>query len=135
MHPNGLETVYAHLSRIKVKAGQVVQSGQTIGLGGSTGHSSGSHLHFEIRYKGHPLNPGSLISFNDQKLHHPSIVIKNTQQRLCAFPANSKLHKVNKGESWYLIAGRYGLSLKELMALNGISRRYVLKPGQEIRIH
>jgi hypothetical protein len=135
MHPNGLETVYAHLSRIKVKPGDVVQSGQTVGLGGNTGHSSGSHLHFEVRYKGHPLNPGAIISFTENKMIHHSIIIKNTKQGLCAFPSNSNLHNVSKGESWLAIAGKYGLSLKELMALNGVARRYYLKAGQQLRIN
>jgi murein DD-endopeptidase MepM/ murein hydrolase activator NlpD len=135
MHPNGLETVYAHLSRIKVKKGDVVRSGQIIGLGGNTGHSSGTHLHFEVRYKGHPLNPGAIISFTNNNLHYPSIVIKHKNLSLCAFPANCKLHKVSKGESWLAIAHKYGLTLKELMALNGIGRRYVLKAGQEVRIN
>jgi murein DD-endopeptidase MepM/ murein hydrolase activator NlpD len=135
MHPNGLETVYAHLSRLKVKAGDIVQSGQVIGLGGNTGNSRGSHLHFEVRYKGHPLNPGAIISFNESKLFHHTIVLKNSKSGLCAFPANRNLHKVSKGESWYIIAHKYGLTMKELMALNGVGRRYYLKVGQQLRIN
>jgi len=50
-HRNGLETLYAHLSKILVKPNDVVISGQVIGKGGNTGRSRGSHLHFEARYK------------------------------------------------------------------------------------
>jgi hypothetical protein len=135
MHPNGLETVYAHLSRLKVKSGDIVQSGQVIGLGGNTGNSRGTHLHFEVRYKGHALNPGAIISFNDNKMLYHTIVLKNSKSGLCAFPANSNLHKVCKGESWLAIANKYGLTLKELMALNGVGRRYYLKVGQQLRIN
>lgn len=134
MHPNGLETVYAHLSKFKVKEGDVVLSGQTIGLGGNTGHSSGSHLHFEVHYLGHALNPGAIISFTEHRLYHQSVTVKNSRRALTAFPSNSNLHKVHKGESWYMIATKYGLSLKELMALNGVGRRYYLKAGQQLRI-
>jgi murein DD-endopeptidase MepM/ murein hydrolase activator NlpD len=135
MHPNGLETVYAHLSKIKVKEGDVVLSGQVIGLGGNTGHSYGSHLHFELRYKGHPLNPAGFISFTEHKLYHHTVTIKNTRNGLAAFPANSSLHTVSRGESWNMIAGKYGLSTKELLALNGVAKRYYLKPGQQLRIN
>ncbi|MBA3665665.1 MAG: peptidoglycan DD-metalloendopeptidase family protein [Bacteroidetes bacterium] len=135
MHPNGLETVYGHLSKIKVKEGDVVLSGQTIGLGGNTGHSYGSHLHFELRYKGYPLNPAGFISFTDHKLIHHTVVIKKSNHLLAAFPSNSSLHTVNRGESWALIAGKYGLSTKELLALNGLAKRYYLKPGQQLRIN
>jgi len=135
MHPNGLETVYAHLSRIKVKEGDIVLSGQTIGLGGNTGHSTGSHLHFELRYKGHAMNPATFISFTDFKLFHHTITVKNSKHSLSAFPSNSNLHTVNRGESWSLIANKYGLSTKELLALNGVMKRYYLKPGQQLRIN
>jgi hypothetical protein len=134
MHPNGLETVYAHLSKIKVNEGDVVLSGQTIGLGGNTGHSQGTHLHFELRYKGHPLNPGAFISFTENKLLHHTITVKKSKDMLAAFPGNCSLHQVSKGESWNLIAGKYGLSTKELLALNGVGKRYFLKPGQHLRI-
>ena len=56
-HYNMSETVYAHLDKILVTPDQEVQAGQVIGLGGNTGRSAGPHLHFELRYKGFPINP------------------------------------------------------------------------------
>ncbi|MFN7911900.1 MAG: peptidoglycan DD-metalloendopeptidase family protein [Bacteroidota bacterium] len=135
MHPNGLETVYAHLHKIKVKEGDVVLSGQIIGLGGNTGHSRGTHLHFEMRYKGHPLNPGAIVSFTNAKTYHHTITIKNSKYGLCAFPSNAYVHTVERGDSWHAIASAYGLSTKQLMELNGISKRYYLKVGQQIRVN
>ncbi len=56
-HGNGFTTLYAHLSRIDVVAGQTVKRGDVVGLEGSTGRSTGPHLHFEIRYNGVHQNP------------------------------------------------------------------------------
>jgi len=56
-HYNMSESVYAHLDKILVSVDQEVNAGQVIGLGGNTGVSSGPHLHFELRYKGFPINP------------------------------------------------------------------------------
>ena len=56
-HGRGLSTVYGHMSRIYMQAGQRVEKGQIIGLVGSTGFSTGPHLHFEIRYNGRPVDP------------------------------------------------------------------------------
>ena len=56
-HEFGFETVYAHQSRIRVKAGQQVSRGEQIGDMGSTGRSTGSHLHYEVRVNGQPVNP------------------------------------------------------------------------------
>lgn len=134
MHPNGLETVYAHLSKFKVKPGQVVLSGQPIGLGGSTGRSSGPHLHFEIRYKGQTLNPETIVSLTESKTLYHEIIIKNGKHGVCAYPGNSFLHTVQKGESWYVIADKYGLSMKQLLAMNGVKRRSYLKVGQTVRV-
>lgn len=63
-HKNNLETLYGHLSKINVKEGQMVSTGQVIGQVGSTGHSTGNHLHYEVRKNGKPTNPGSYLSFN-----------------------------------------------------------------------
>lgn len=60
-HGNGYQTLYAHLSNIYVSAGQRVSRGQTIGQMGSTGRSTGTHLHFEIHFKGIALNPLSIL--------------------------------------------------------------------------
>lgn len=67
-HLNGLETVYAHLSRIQVPLNGFVKSGDIIGLGGNTGRSQGPHLHFEVRYKDFSIDPEWLIDLSGQKL-------------------------------------------------------------------
>ncbi len=56
-HGNGYQTLYAHLSSVNVSCGQSVRQGQLVGLGGSTGNSTGPHLHFEVRLNGGFVNP------------------------------------------------------------------------------
>ena len=65
-HNNGLETIYGHLSRQLVHENQTVRAGQPIGLGGNTGLSTGSHLHFETRLCGVALNPALFFDFRNQ---------------------------------------------------------------------
>lgn len=65
-HPNGLETVYGHMSRHLCKPNQIVQAGDVIGLGGNTGRSTGSHLHFETRFLGQFIDPERLFDFEAQ---------------------------------------------------------------------
>ena len=65
-HPNGLETVYGHMSRHLCKPNQIVRAGDVIGLGGNTGRSTGSHLHFETRFLGQFIDPERLFDFEAQ---------------------------------------------------------------------
>lgn len=63
-HINDLETLYGHLSKIEVKVGQQVTVGDNIGRVGSTGHSTGTHLHYEVRKDGKPINPVKFLTLN-----------------------------------------------------------------------
>ena len=65
-HYNGLETIYGHMSKHLVKPDQEVRAGDPIGLGGNTGRSTGSHLHFETRLCGIALNPALMFDFRNQ---------------------------------------------------------------------
>ena len=76
-HYNGLETYYAHLSRFKVKENDTVVSGELIGLGGNTGHSTGPHLHFEVRFYNSCFSPEKIFNFL-AKTSTPVAVISKT---------------------------------------------------------
>ncbi len=76
-HANGLETFYGHLSKRNVEAGDWVSAGDIIGLGGSTGRSTGPHLHFETRYKGAAFDPSWLIDFETGTLRHRLLRIRS----------------------------------------------------------
>jgi murein DD-endopeptidase MepM/ murein hydrolase activator NlpD len=75
-HDNGLTSRYAHLSKSHVKAGDVVMKGQVIARVGSTGRSTGPHLHFEVRENGIPLNPNKFLSMGNK-----DVVITASQRR------------------------------------------------------
>ena len=68
-HTNDLETVYGHLTRFLVKPGEYVKAGTPIGLAGSTGRSTGPHLHFETRFMGYAINPAAIFDFANQTTH------------------------------------------------------------------
>ena len=65
-HPNGLETLYGHMSKHLVVDDQIVRAGEPIGLGGNTGRSTGSHLHFETRLVGKAIDPALMFDFVNQ---------------------------------------------------------------------
>jgi len=133
-HYNGLETLYAHLHRIKVKAGDIVEAGQLIGLGGSSGRSTGSHLHFEVRFKGKALNPKHLISFNENKLISESVELKKQKHTYLAIPSGVEFHTVERGDYMHKIATRYGITVKELCDLNDMKKGSTLRIGRQVRI-
>jgi murein DD-endopeptidase MepM/ murein hydrolase activator NlpD len=63
-HANGFETRYAHLSAVDVAVGDTVQAGQDVGKVGTTGYSTGPHLHFEVRRDGQTIDPAPLLPLN-----------------------------------------------------------------------
>jgi len=75
-HYNGLETYYGHLSKIRVKVDQKVTAGDLLGLGGSTGRSYNPHLHLEVRYQDHPLDPFSFIDWKTQTISTTVLVLE-----------------------------------------------------------
>jgi murein DD-endopeptidase MepM/ murein hydrolase activator NlpD len=133
-HYNGLETYYAHLHRYKVKVGDQVDAGDIIGLGGSSGKSTGSHLHFEVRYKGVPFNPEHIISFNDEKLIADTIICSKNKYGYTVIPKGTVFYTIKSGDYLYKISGEYGISINKLCYLNGINRNSVLRVGQKLRI-
>lgn len=133
-HYNGLETLYAHLHRLKVKPGDIVEAGQTIGLGGSSGTSSGSHLHFEVRFKGKPLNPKHIMSFKKNRLISDSLQLVKQRYTYAALPVGVEYHTIARGDFMYKIAHRYGITVNELCELNGMRRNSLLRVGRKLRI-
>lgn len=133
-HYNGLETFYAHLHRTKVSAGDQVEAGQVIGLGGNTGRSYGSHLHLEVRFKGIPIDPSRFIDLSSGSLSCEVLVLKKTRWSYAAYPLGTRFHTVQKGDHLYAIAQQYGTSIEALCELNGISKRSVLRAGQQLLV-
>ncbi len=158
-HNNGLETVYAHLSKILVEAGQRIEAGQELGLGGNTGHSFGSHLHFEMRYLGQAIDAEDFVNFENGSLKKNDIVISKTDvinkydlralhnrhqkdlsyahssnKKIKGKGKKSKAYKIRKGDTLDKIARRNHTTVKALCKKNGIKRGKKLKAGQKIKV-
>ncbi len=143
-HDNGLETIYAHLSKQLVKVDEYVKSGQPIGLGGNTGRSSGSHLHFETRLLGQEINPELLFDFPNQDVTGDFYTYYSPRsKRKAALAVRGgktdasdeavRYHKVRSGDNLSKIAKRYGVSVNQLCRMNNIKRTSKLRVGQLIR--
>ena len=140
-HENGLETYYAHMSKRLVHAGQHVRSGQQIGLCGNTGRSYGSHLHFEIRYKGNALNPESVVDCQTHSLKSGTLTLTPQSFRKTGGStasgggtASGGWYRVRQGDTLEKIARRNGTTVKRLCQLNGIKETKILHPGDRLRV-
>ena len=154
-HDNGLETYMGHLSKRTVKAGEWVTAGQVIGEGGSTGRSTGPHLHFEARYYGQSFDPERLIDFNTGMLRRETFLLKRKffdiysrynqnfddeianiedDKREAAELAARQYYKVRSGDTLSGIAVKYGTTVTRICQLNGINRNAILKVGKTLRV-
>ena len=143
-HDNGMETVYGHLSRFLVKPDQRIEAGQPIALGGSTGHSTGPHLHFETRFMGIAINPEAIFDFENQTTHTDTYTFnKNSYSKSRNYAPKSRksssrsygsTHKVRQGETLGGIAARYGTTVAKLQRLNGLGKSTNIRAGKSIRV-
>ena len=154
-HDNGLETYYGHLSERMVEPGQWVEAGQIIGLGGSTGRSTGPHLHFENRYYGQSFDPERLIDFKNGTLSRETFLLKKSffsiysnagqdfddeianeeqDKKEAAEKAAMKYYKIRSGDTLGAIARRNGTTVSNICRLNGIKSTTILQIGRSLRI-
>ena len=163
-HENGLETAYGHLSKLEVKVNDWVSAGDIIGLGGSTGRSSGPHLHFETRYQGYAFDPEWLIDFetgtlrsgvftlnkrylNENSNYFPEtedveeqillaeVEDREAEAKKAAEIAARQFHTVKSGDTLGALAVRYHTTVRQLCAWNNIKSTTTLRIGQRLRVH
>ncbi len=134
-HPNGLETLYAHLNAKLVAENDVVKAGDPIGLGGNTGRSTGPHLHFETRLLGKALNPALFFDFPNQDVTGDTYLYTKPKKKVYDPSDPETYYKVRSGDSLSRIAARKGVSVKQLCKLNGITTQSTLRVGQVLRLY
>ena len=141
-HENGLETIYAHLSKYLCDVNEDVKAGQPIGLGGNTGRSFGSHLHFETRVMGEAINPAFLFDFASQDVTGDTYMFRKQKSdtyftgpgtKNSVASSGSRYYKVRKGDSLSRISSRTGTSVAQLCKINRITKKTTLRPGQLLR--
>lgn len=147
-HYNGLETYYAHCSKLLVAPNQDVEAGDPIGLGGNTGHSTGSHLHFEVRFYDNPIDPELIFDFKEKVVQDnlfvhsgvfqpgssSSVSSSGSSSSSSAVDRDARTYKVRSGDSLWIISNRYGTTVSNLCKLNGLKETDVLQIGQVIRL-
>lgn len=154
-HDNGLETYYGHLAERLVETNQWVEAGQIIGLGGSTGRSTGPHLHFETRYYGRAFDPERLIDFKSGILCRETFLLKKSffnihsnaaqdfddeianeeqDKHEIAEQAARRYHTIRQGDTLSTLAAKYDTTVTNLCRLNGIKPNSIIRYGQKIRV-
>jgi murein DD-endopeptidase MepM/ murein hydrolase activator NlpD len=146
-HANGLETYYAHLNQYIVNTDDIVKAGEIIGYCGTTGHSSGPHLHFETRYMGQSFDPERIFDFKNNTLRDTTFTLKkhyfsiyshegqsDNESKIASTKVAPKhvTYKVKKGDTLSKIAKKHGTTVAKICKLNGISSKKALKVGQKL---
>jgi murein DD-endopeptidase MepM/ murein hydrolase activator NlpD len=133
-HYNGFETLYGHMSAVNVKTGQYVKAGEVIGKGGSTGRSSGPHLHFEVRYEGNAIDAEKVFDFTNHTLRTRVFYLMPEHFNYLKEARKVFYHTVRSGDSLGKISKKYGVSITKICQLNGIRSNTTLKVGRRLRI-
>lgn len=148
-HHNGLETFYAHLSKHLVMPNQDVKAGDPIGLGGNTGRSFGSHLHFEVRFFDAPINPEEVIDFDRKEVKNENLLVHRGLFRPGARPSDEfdsrsvassasgsakKYYRIKSGDTLSSIARKNHTTVSSLCRLNGIRPTSIIQEGKSLRI-
>jgi murein DD-endopeptidase MepM/ murein hydrolase activator NlpD len=142
-HANNIETYYAHLSSFLVKNGDTIRQGQPIGLAGSTGRATTSHLHFEIRENDKAYDPELVFDFDNFQIKESiaNIVLlaelnKDVKKanNVAVNEPGGQHYIVRAGDSLWKIATRYKTSIQTICTLNNLTEQTVLQIGQVIRL-
>ena len=137
-HPNGLETLYAHLSKRLLKVGDQVFPGDIVGLAGNSGRSSAAHLHFEIRYGEVNIDPTTVIDFPHWTLREgvSKFSMKKAiadHRKIQAKLRDNNYYIVKKGDSQGDVANWFNISIESLCRINNLKPGVPLKDGQKLR--
>ena len=137
-HPNGIETLYAHLSKRILKVGDKVFPGDIVGLAGNSGRSSAAHLHFEIRYGEINIDPTTVIDFPHWSLK-PGVSkfsmkkARNEHRKIQAQLRDNNYYVVQAGDSQGDVANWFNISIESLCRINDLKPGAPLKVGQKLR--
>lgn len=142
-HEKNISTYYAHLSKFLVKNGSWVNKGDIIGLAGSTGRATASHLHFEIRENNQAFDPELVFNFETGEIRDDVQSVDNLaqlQRRLIpkGYSVNEgvpQYYKVRPGDSLWRISNRFKMSINSICRLNKISENSVLRVGQALKFY
>lgn len=153
-HYNGLETAYAHLSKISVKPNDTIKKGQLLGKGGSTGRSTGSHLHLVTSFKGQYIHPEYLFDFSDANTirskeiwvtkewtrasfyssrRKPKLkLFSSEKEALASLVKTRMIYVVKSGDTLSRISKKNNVSIASICKANAIRKSSTLRIGQKL---